>query len=580
MSGQLSEVVGNGQPKGAEAAMAEREPLAAENRIDLGDLIDKANRLIHWAEERRRQVAALHAVLRQLEEQVKLAIKDDDQEGATWLRSAIEALKEEARVRLGSLPTATRATPQVSDEVKAPTPSPPETRRETSTVVPLPPVGPLPNHTRLSDLAQWHQRWQVVAQELLEGTASRTDHDWLLKARAVLCGLLALRQRYAGEAAYGSDIAEAHRLACAVQEQLKAAGREWMLPNKWSVTGDRTRDAHILRQVSDAYSRAALASRIVHEERDNPSESEDWRRHRLSAALATLEYLARLLAESSLSDGLVDEELAVARQVGGAVGAKGLDASHLTDIPPYRSEVLSRLLEPRVSEEEVAPPPPDPREVAVSRILELVQSRPDFGADPARLEVDRNAVVPLLRAAFGAGVPPSHKQIRDSILDRWPALLEGVEGFQVFLREVSAELERREAEEGDEERAASDGNGTEAHYAEALRPLVEGKRLLILGGVPRVHTGPRLQKALGLSEVAWPEAKRTDEASKFEADMRRSDLILVIKNFSRHAACELAKKVAGEKSIPCIVLTAGYGVTRILAEMYGYFQQRGQIPAV
>lgn len=86
------------------------------------------------------------------------------------------------------------------------------------------------------------------------------------------------------------------------------------------------------------------------------------------------------------------------------------------------------------------------------------------------------------------------------------------------------------------------------------------------------------EEAVGCADVQWPEAKRTDAADKFEAAMRNADVLLVVSSFSRHAVSDLARSVAAETGNHCIVLTAGYGLAKIITQLYDYFAQRGLIP--
>ena len=152
--------------------------------------------------------------------------------------------------------------------------------------------------------------------------------------------------------------------------------------------------------------------------------------------------------------------------------------------------------------------------------------------------------------------------------------------MEVFLREVNAELERREEEEDEEPEQEETSDACPEgvrHLAEDLKPLMAGKHVLIIGGTPRVHTPPRLQKALGCASVSWPEVTKTDTPDRFESDLRHADVILVVKNFARHAAGGAATEVADETGAHRVVLTASYGVSKIISQLHDYFSLRGML---
>ncbi len=280
-------------------------------------------------------------------------------------------------------------------------------------------------------------------------------------------------------------------------------------------------------------------------------------------------------------DQVVDQAAGLAAEL----GVNPLAESELaSETPPHTSKSLSELIalgEPDLEPEGLSL---DPRDEAIAKVLEAVRARPDMGAIPERLAEDRAAIIPHLRRALDAGVPPSNKDIRDALLERWLPIIDGLPEFRVMVREVRAEMERREHDEASDPGDAdvldvSPGvtDNVERMAAE-LRPILAGKRLLLLGGVPRVNTAPRLQDALGLGEVIWPEAKKSDTPDKFEAEIRRSDIIVIVKNYSRHAVSEAASDICRETGAQYVMLSAGYGVARIIMQLHEQYRSRKLIP--
>ena len=546
----------------------QEEFLSPSQLPDLSDAIRRAEELLSAAEHRRTQRQKLAALLQELNKRVETFIKEEDQDGATWLRAEINALQDMLGTFRPQPPRPPRPQPK---------PQPPKPVGTT----PKPFSAPELDNKQAVDLHHWQKHWNDLVQLSQEGTMDPTSPTWLFRARATLFGVASSMIRMGGNGTSSKELAVARKLADVIAHTLYGVDGGTVLPNKWQFKTDRPREAARLRGLSDGYFRAAHAATIIARESETPSEALTYRQHCVECAVATLLHHQACLAAADLNDPQVNAVLTAGNELATTLGVPISARPEPDSQPPYTAKYLSSLAEPPTEPTwEETEEPEDDRSLAVKRVMELVTSRTDFGTNADYLAHDREAAADALRKAFAAGVPPSNKEIRDSILDRWHALLDGAEGFDVFLREVDAELERRSLEEQAQAEAVEleeEEPESQNLYAMQLRPLMAGKRILILGGVPRVHTPQRLKAALQCEEVLWPEAKRTDDASKFEAEMRCADVILVVKNYARHAASELAGDVARETGAHRIMLTAGYGVNKILSQMHEYFSQRHMV---
>jgi hypothetical protein len=546
-------------------------------------LIEEANAVVRAAEERRAARRQLRSLIESIEREADLATTEEDYPGADWLKKEARRLRRSAFGAVWPNGKVTRERPVPTAGAKPPEPpskpSAPAAPRVSPSPLPLP-------STVTGDLAHWYSRWNGIEHEHAASGADGADVRFLLQARSALCGVHAYVIRSSGDPSAAKSVKEARALRDHIAAWMKVSGAPWAAPDIKNKAMDDSARSAAIRVLADGYCRAVLAYELFDDERAHPSVDLDHRVQRLRAAYGTMQYHCRQLERLGLSDPLADQIVDEMTPLADELGIQGLSELELgAASPPWTSGALDGLMSLGKPREEPQPDAVTTREAAIDNVLAIVGSRDDFGADPKRRGEDRQAIVPALDKAFALGVPQSNKQIRDALLDRWLPLLDGLDNYTVLRREVHAELERRSCEANqtdDEDAASAEGERSLSHLQpliEDLRPVLQGKRLLMLGGVPRVHTPERLQAALGVEEVLWPEAKKTDPPDKFESDMRRADVILVVKNYARHAATHAANDIAEETGAQCVLLTAGYGVGRIVSQLHEHYSTRGMIRA-
>lgn len=212
------------------------------------------------------------------------------------------------------------------------------------------------------------------------------------------------------------------------------------------------------------------------------------------------------------------------------------------------------------------------RQQSVENVLQLV-SHPGFGSDTERDEEALRAAVLACRALR---IPPSDRTLRDGLLP-WGSMLEGDERFREFLREINLEWDRRQdAGKADEEGEEDQGGTLESLRTEleAVREVTRGQRCLILGGTCREENRRKIEEALQLRELVWPSTKPSDPLSKFDTEIRHSDIVALLTRFSRKE-WKNAQDICTREGKKFVHLTSGYGVAQIIRHFYVQISPEG-----
>jgi hypothetical protein len=199
-------------------------------------------------------------------------------------------------------------------------------------------------------------------------------------------------------------------------------------------------------------------------------------------------------------------------------------------------------------------------------------------ARPDELGAYRAMLFPLLDACQTAGIPATNAQIRNTLLECGPTLLEGEGRYDRIREAIVAERKRRgldasaqEAQEGEDEDPTPAALAIESGYAAAF---MSGLKLLILGGVPRQRVCEELQEALGCADVKWLESKKSDRPAKFQAEIKRAQVLVLVKNHAGHGMSEKGREWIKGVGGHYIMLPGGYGVSQIIHQIYRYVMAR------
>ena len=123
------------------------------------------------------------------------------------------------------------------------------------------------------------------------------------------------------------------------------------------------------------------------------------------------------------------------------------------------------------------------------------------------------------------GLPPSNVELRDILLPviaNMPELSDVPEGF----RRVSSELDRYLASRPTDLPTMS--AATPSPEVLAVKKLLKGRAILLIGGDSRMAAKEALEAAFGLSELIWVATKDHQSTSTFEPFVARTEVAVVI----------------------------------------------------
>lgn len=373
---------------------------------------------------------------------------------------------------------------------------------------------------------------------------------------------LACRQRRLEEEAGDTEVAEVTELRNDIVDLLDAANDQ-----EYTVALDDDIDPR-----PTAYQWGEMAER--YEEMARAQEAFDWwQRHRgllsvsdiqpMAEAIASVQQrfnriLFRVGARDPFQQALFDELRVWAREA----------QCYLQSLRPKvpTAELIERAsaLEPSWDNCRAVVEEEDRRNQTVENVIALV-SEPDFGAEGERDEERlRNAVWECRQFRIAA----SDRRLRDALLP-WAAFLENDDRFRDVLREINLEWERRQDLGKPEEATEEDDQAPDSMLAEleAVKEITRGKRCLLLGGTCREENRRKIEDALELSELVWPSTKPSDPLSKYDTDIRHSDIVALLTRFSRKE-WKNAQDICARDGKKFVHLTSGYGVSQVVRHFY------------
>jgi len=98
-----------------------------------------------------------------------------------------------------------------------------------------------------------------------------------------------------------------------------------------------------------------------------------------------------------------------------------------------------------------------------------------------------------------------------------------------------------------------------------VRPLLKGRRVVIIGGEPRPDAIARIEDAFELERAEWPALVEHGPGTPMRAPIERAETacVLVLIKLCGHLHAEEAAACAKAAGIPCVNLTAGYNPEQI-----------------
>ncbi len=228
------------------------------------------------------------------------------------------------------------------------------------------------------------------------------------------------------------------------------------------------------------------------------------------------------------------------------------------DEPAEPSRVI--MLKPRI--QEIRAELDAPRRVTklLRKIdFELSQVTGDREDDRAHWEAVVRAITSLVEEER---LPPSNKELREKILPKYAELPEDLLTTpQVLL--VVREIDRYLADQESTGQATEVVTEASAEVRE-VGELLQGKKAILIGGVPRPETRDRLEQALQLGELVWEEAREHEPKAHFESMVNQADVTLVclMIRWVGHNHVDVIKEFCREAGKLCVIMPRGYGVNQ------------------
>lgn len=574
----------------------------AEGIYDSPEALDAYLADVRERRERRRDVRRklqhLEEAIARVETEFALAREEGDAEIAAELESVLAGFRARLAPLGPSRPAQEPAAPPVmavaEAEGRADAEDGPEADRGADrgaeTVAPAPPTLSDAERAALAGpfrerLASAEERWHTLDAEGLGGREGPALAA-CLRVRVVACsvGQVLAEARAAG---VGADVAPA---ALELRDRIDV-GRYYAgdaapcLPfdeAAWGA-GEASLDAEEWAGLGARYARTAEAAEAYRWCAAHPARSGAAQLHLLNAIAAVQQGLYRALESHGGSDKLQTE-------LYGSLRDTARDAGYLSALS---SEISLRALDElaermpgllAAAQREAAQA--EEREQRLARRGGAVAAVESWraereqapAADRARLDGD---LYPLLDECLDAGVPTTDRRVRAALLESGPRLLAAREPYARILEAVLAERKRQ----GLDAAPAAEPGGCEGpeeelsdaaieQYRQVVAGFAQGQRILILGGVPRQRVCDELKEVLGAEDVQWVASKKSDKAARFQAQIRRSNVLLLVKNYAGHDMSEMGREWMKAADGHFILLPSGYGVNQIIHQLYRYVCSR------
>jgi hypothetical protein len=184
-----------------------------------------------------------------------------------------------------------------------------------------------------------------------------------------------------------------------------------------------------------------------------------------------------------------------------------------------------------------------------------------MGEAPAKATEEWPRVLELLEEVIAAGVPASNADLRElllPVLDTLPEDQEpGPNAERVFaaVNEYLATRPAPAAEPAEEEPSAE---------VRAVAELLQGREVVLIGGVERATSRRLIERAFKLSRLNWLSTRPHESVTYFEPHVARPETVIVLLaiRWSSHSYGDV-KEYCDKYGKPIVYLTAGYNPNQI-----------------
>jgi len=208
----------------------------------------------------------------------------------------------------------------------------------------------------------------------------------------------------------------------------------------------------------------------------------------------------------------------------------------------------------------------------IGKVRYICRHLPDRSPKEARREWTTLAEV--VEDLIGHGMAPSDRELRDLLMpvcETMPADLSASPGIDSVLDSIDRHQAAREAAR----QPTTDKPRPASPEVEQAAKLLEGRVVVLIGGEQRPHSKRALERDLRLTELKWIATSPHDSVSRFESQIARPEVALVMLaiRWSSHSF-EAVKEMCQRYGKPYVRLPAGYGSNRVAAEILSQVSDR------
>ncbi|MCX7799709.1 MAG: hypothetical protein N2109_05130 [Fimbriimonadales bacterium] len=215
------------------------------------------------------------------------------------------------------------------------------------------------------------------------------------------------------------------------------------------------------------------------------------------------------------------------------------------------------------------------REHALGELYDWV-SKAENGQQPQSdefLDTFLEVLEEKIQSCLDAGMQPSNKRLRELLMP-YVTMLQPRDGrFRRLIEYVRGDATKAartnyEALEGRDDAIQQIELNEHRRRLEELRPVLSGKRMLIVGGsIGQAHRRQLYQQALELSEVDWPEVEHDSHLDIFWPRLEKADIAVQLIRFSRHHYGEVLAK-AREQGKMTARIKGGLNIRRFVLDLH------------
>lgn len=200
------------------------------------------------------------------------------------------------------------------------------------------------------------------------------------------------------------------------------------------------------------------------------------------------------------------------------------------------------------------------------RVL-LDQLRTQVAASAEAAEMRWLPIFETVNALLSEGLPPSSVELRNLLLPHLNDLPEDesfAPAFNLVLREIDQYLATR----AEPAPGPSSALSTSTEEVQRVRRLIDGRSLVLIGGIRRPQAQLQLEAEFGLESLIWVATREHQSIEGFETVIARTEVaaVLLAIRWASHSFGEI-KQFCDKHGKPLVRLPAGYGPNQVAVQI-------------